>query len=238
MYRAPMVLRARAYDNMRRTQVRVECVMASSEPAASELFHHLVAGRRSIRRYETASVPDETLERILTAARWAPSAHNRQPWRFAILTPFHWKERLARAMGDRLRRDRLADGDPVAAIEQDVARSYARITGAPAAIVVALDMSDMDRYPDDRQGAEHTMAVQSTAMATQNLLLAAHAEGLGACWMCAPLFCPDVVKEALALPPGWEPQAIVTLGKPAGPGKPATRRPIAEISWRPRDAAP
>ena len=203
----------------------------------SEIFYRLVAERRSIRRYEAEAIPAETLERILTAARWAPSAHNRQPWRFAILTPFHWKDRLARAMGERLRRDRMADGDPVGVIEQDVARSYARITGATVVIVVALDMSDMDRYPDQRQGAEHTMAVQSTAMATQNLLLAAHAEGLGACWMCAPLFCPEVVIEALALPNGWEPQAIVTLGKSAGPGKPATRRPIEELSWRPSEAA-
>ncbi|HKX11097.1 MAG TPA: nitroreductase family protein [Stellaceae bacterium] len=208
-------------------------MMRSGETTASEIFYRLVAERRSIRRYEPSAVPPETLDRILAAARWAPSAHNRQPWRFAILTPLHWKDRLARAMGDRLRRDRMADGDPVAAIEQDVARSYARITGAPVVIVVALDMADMDRYRDGRQGAERTMAVQSTAMATQNLLLAAHAEGLGACWMCAPLFCPEVVTEALALPAGWEPQAIVTLGKAAGPGKPATRRPVGEITWRP-----
>ena len=207
--------------------------MTTGEPSASEILYRLVAERRSIRRYEASAVPEEILDCILSAARWAPSAHNRQPWRFAILTPRHWKDRLARAMGDRLRRDRLADGDAAAAIEQDVARSYARITGAPVVIVVALDMTDMDRYPDDRQRAEHTMAVQSTAMATQNLLLAAHAAGLGACWMCAPLFCPDVVSDSLSLPRGWEPQAIVTLGKAAGPGKPATRRSIEEISWRP-----
>jgi coenzyme F420-0:L-glutamate ligase / coenzyme F420-1:gamma-L-glutamate ligase len=210
-------------------------MMTSGEPLASEVLYRLVAERRSIRRYEPSTVPPETLDRILAAARWAPSAHNRQPWRFAILTPLHWKDRLARAMGDRLRRDRMADGDPAPAIEQDVARSYARITGAPVVIVVALDMADMDHYRDGRQGAEHTMAVQSTAMATQNLLLAAHAEGLGACWMCAPLFCPEVVTGALALPAGWEPQAIVTLGKAAAPGKPAIRRPIEEISWRPAD---
>lgn len=210
--------------------------MTSGRQSAAASFYRLVADRRSIRRYEASAVPAETLDRVLAAARWAPSAHNRQPWRFAILTAFDWKDRLALAMGERLRRDRLADGDPVAAIEQDVARSYARITGAPVAIVVALDMADMDRYPDDRRRAEHTMAVQSAAMAVQNLLLAAHAEGLGACWMCAPLFCPDAVTEALALPKGWEPQAIVTLGRPAGPGKPASRRPIEEISWMPGDA--
>ena len=210
--------------------------MTSGRQSPAEIFYSLVADRRSIRRYEASAVPAETLDRVLAAARWAPSAHNRQPWRFAMLTAFDWKDRLALAMGERLRRDRLADGDSVAAIEQDVARSYARITGAPVVIVVALDMADMDRYPDDRRRAEHTMAVQSAAMAVQNLLLAAHAEGLGACWMCAPLFCPDVVAEALALPTGWEPQAIVTLGRPAGRGKPASRRPIEEISWRPGDA--
>jgi coenzyme F420-0:L-glutamate ligase / coenzyme F420-1:gamma-L-glutamate ligase len=210
--------------------------MTSGRQSPAEVFYRLVADRRSIRRYEASTIPAETLDRVLAAARWAPSAHNRQPWRFAILMPFHWKDRLARAMGDRLRRDRLADGDAVAAIDQDVARSYARITGAPVAIVVALDMADMDRYPDDRRRAEHTMAVQSAAMAVQNLLLAAHAEGLGACWMCAPLFCPDVVTEALGLPKGWEPQAIVTLGLPAGSGKSATRRPIEELSWTPSHA--
>src|SRR5258706_10662341 len=133
--------------------------MTSGRQSPAEIFYSLVADRRSIRRYEASAVPAETLDRVLSAARWAPSAHNRQPWRFAMLTAFDWKDRLALAMGERLRRDRLADGDSVAAIEQDVARSYARITGAPVAIVVALDMADMDRYPDDRRRAEHTMAV-------------------------------------------------------------------------------
>jgi len=74
----------------------------------------------------------------------------------------------------------------------------------------------MDTYPDARrQQNEWIMAVQSTAMAGQNLLLAAHALGLGACWMCAPLFCPAVVRETLSLPPDWQPQAILTVGYPA-----------------------
>ena len=87
----------------------------------------------------------------------------------------------------------------------------------------------MDHYLDHKRAqAEHLMAVQSVAMAVQNLLLAAHAEGLGACWMCAPLFCPDVVAQALALPTEWQAQALVTLGYPASAGKPPVRRPLAE----------
>ncbi|MGH9208620.1 MAG: nitroreductase family protein, partial [Acidimicrobiales bacterium] len=54
---------------------------------------------------------------------------------------------------------------------------------------------------------------------------------------CAPLFCPDVVSEALALPKGWEPQALITLGRAASPGKPATRRPVEEMWWMPPGAS-
>jgi F420 biosynthesis protein FbiB-like protein len=196
-------------------------------------WYELAAGRRSIRRYGTAPVPAETLRRILSAACWAPSAHNRQPWRFAVLDEAAAKDRLARAMGERLQADRLADGDAADLVAADVARSRARISGAPVVVVVALDMEDMDRYPDKRQRAEYLMAVQSTAMAVQNLLLAAHAEGLGACWMCAPLFCPEVVSAALDLPKGWEPQALVTMGGPANAGKPPMRHPVETVLWTP-----
>ena len=87
---------------------------------------------------------------------------------------------------------------------------------------------DMDRYPDDRRNtAEYLMAVQSTAMAAQNLLLAAHCEGLGACVMCAPLFCPGSVAEGLSLPSEWKPQMLVTIGVPANAGKIRPRLPLA-----------
>jgi F420 biosynthesis protein FbiB-like protein len=175
------------------------------------------------------------VDRLLAAAIAAPSAHNRQPWRFAILDDAASQERLAVAMGNRLRADRRADGDDADDIERDVARSYARITEAPLAILVCLDLGDMDPYPDEqRRTAEHVMAIQSTAMAMQNILLAAHAEGLGACVMCAPLFCAETVVAALDLPKGWEPQSLVTIGPPAGGPKDRPRLPLEKIVWRPR----
>src|SRR3990172_10873852 len=136
-------------------------------------------------------------------------------------------------MVERLRADRTRDGDPPDAIERDVKRSYERIVNAPLVIVTCLSMRDMDRYPDERRAsAERTMAVQSVAMAVQNLLLAAHAEGLGACWMCAPLFCPDTVREAMGLPEDWEAQAVITLGYPANAGtlRAASPRSLAEVA--------
>lgn len=91
----------------------------------------------------------------------------------------------------------------------------------------------MDRYPDEkRANAERIMGIQSTALAVQNLLLAAHAEGLGTCWMCAPLFCADVVSEQLELPQDWEPQALITMGYPAEQ-KQSTRQPLeTRVLWR------
>jgi coenzyme F420-0:L-glutamate ligase / coenzyme F420-1:gamma-L-glutamate ligase len=193
----------------------------------------LTRQRRSIRRYLSDAVPREVIERLLTAAIWAPSAHNRQPWRFAVVETQERKEYLARAMGAKLRRDLEADGVPEAAILKDTGRSYARITGAPVLIALCLSMVDMDVYSDERRNALETlMAAQSTAMAGQNLLLAAHEAGLGACWMCAPLFAPEVVRAALELPDDWQPQALLTLGYPAETRE-KERRPLEmSVLWR------
>jgi coenzyme F420-0:L-glutamate ligase / coenzyme F420-1:gamma-L-glutamate ligase len=189
--------------------------------------------RRSIRRYKPDPVPRELVESLLTAAVWSPSAHNRQPWRFAVVETSAQKETLATAMGARLRRDLEADGVPEAVIEADTSRSYSRIIGAPVLIALCLSMVDMDTYTDEKRNHnEYLMAVQSVAMAGQNILLAAHDAGLGACWMCAPLFCPEVVGAALALPEDWQPQALLTIGYPAETRE-KTRRPLeSSVLWR------
>jgi nitroreductase len=89
----------------------------------------------------------------------------------------------------------------------------------------------MDIYPDARRNrAEHWMAGQAVAAAVQNMLIRATELGLGACWMCAPLFCPQAVCDILHLPPDWEPQALITLGHPADTGKDRPRKPLGEIT--------
>lgn len=189
--------------------------MADTPAAAQRNMLDLIMTRRSIRRYRPDPVPPALVEALLQAAIWAPSAHNRQPWRFAVIETPACKQALARAMGARLRHDLMADGLPAAQIDADVERSFARITGAPLLILLCLTMQDMDVYADAaRSQNEYLMAVQSVAIAGQNLLLAAHAAGLGACWMCAPLFAPGVVRAALDLPDDWQPQALITLGYP------------------------
>lgn len=201
-----------------------------SATALSEIGR-LVRGRRSVRRFGANPVPAAAdLEALLELATWAPSAHNRQPWRFVVLRQPDAKSRLAQRMGDRLRADRAADGADPADIDADARRSYLRLTEAPALVLVCLDLAEMDRYPDSRRAqAERAMAVQSAAMAGQNLMLAAHAAGWGSCWMCAPLFAPEEVRSALDLPEAWEPQGAIVLGAPIGETPPRPRRSLSEV---------
>ncbi len=196
-------------------------------------FWQLIRGRRSVRRYLPDPVERSLLEMLLTAAIWAPSAHNRQPWRFCVVTSDPVKQELSDRMGARWRADLGADGVDAAIIERRVRISHARITGAPALVAASLSLEGMDDYPDQRrQEAEWLMAVQSTALACQNLLLAAHHYGLAACWMCAPLFVPELVRDALDLPQSWHPQALITLGY-AAEEKERERLPLAErVTWR------
>ena len=91
----------------------------------------------------------------------------------------------------------------------EIVRSRERINSAPVVIIACLSISNPDQY-------ERLMAIQSVAAAIENLLLAAHEAGLGACWMAAPLYCPDVVREVLQLPADWDAQALITIGYPKG----------------------
>ncbi|MGH2542901.1 MAG: nitroreductase family protein, partial [Ardenticatenaceae bacterium] len=162
--------------------------MEEAPPAAS--LHEFLLTRRSIRNYLPEPVPLDLVQELLRVATRAPSAHNRQPWRWVVIHTEAAKHRLAEEMGIAFRRDLLRDGVPTERAEAMVRRSHERIGGAPLLIVPCVTMSEMDTYSDPaRQRCEWQMAVQSVALACQNLMLAAHAVGLGSCWICAPIFC-------------------------------------------------
>jgi coenzyme F420-0:L-glutamate ligase / coenzyme F420-1:gamma-L-glutamate ligase len=193
-------------------------------------FQDLMRARRMTRQFSPRPLPDGALEQILEAATRAPSPHNRQPWRFAVVTG-PARARLAEAMGARLMADLMADGVPAEIALADAARSRDRITTAPVAVLVCMSIVDLDRYPDSRRAsAERWMAGQAAAAAAQNALLQAAELGIGACWMCAPLFCPETVRDALNLPGDWEPQALIPLGYAAAPGRDRPRKPAAGLS--------
>jgi coenzyme F420-0:L-glutamate ligase / coenzyme F420-1:gamma-L-glutamate ligase len=198
-------------------------------------FFEIVMGRRSVRAFRPEPLERAQVEAVLEAARWAPSPHGRQPWRFAVVESPAARARLADAMGAEWRRQLALDGQDEATIALRHAKSRERITGAPVVIVPCLYLEDLDVYPDaERQAAETTMAVQSLGCAIQNMLLAAYALGFESGWMCAPLFCQPTVRAALGLDAALQPQALIPLGYPAKDPMRRPRRPLDElvVAWQ------
>ena len=200
--------------------------LESSKPLMDALL-----GRRSVRRYLNREVPEEVIERVLEAARWAPSPHGRQPWRFAVLRREETKTRLAEAMGEEWRTNLEMDGQSAEVVEKRLQGSRKRLLDAPVLVLLCLYSEDLDVYPDAvRQQSETMMAVQSLGAAAENALLAAYSLGLDAGWVCAPLFCPEKVTEALGLDPRLIPHALLTLGYAEGdPPKRRGRKSLDEL---------
>ncbi len=152
--------------------------------------------RRSIRQYKRDAVPEELLATVLDCGRWAPSAGNRQPWRFIVVKNGDVKKRLASALP-----------------------SGGFMTDAPLAIAVVIDPS----------ASNH--AVEDAAAATQNIMLAAHALGLGSCWIGA-YNSPNegAAKEVLEVPANFRIQSVIVVGYPAETPT-RTRRSLDQIVY-------
>jgi coenzyme F420-0:L-glutamate ligase/coenzyme F420-1:gamma-L-glutamate ligase len=170
--------------------------------------------RRSVRKYQLRPVPKELVEEVLVAAGLAPSAHNAQPWRFIVLADTSLKRELALAMAEAWAADLASDGFAVEAEKRKA--KIERFANAPVLILACLTMEGMEKFTDERrQKYERDLAVQSLGAALENLLLAAQAKGLGACWFSAPGFCKETVRKVLKIPDAVEPEALIVLGYPA-----------------------
>jgi len=150
-----------------------------------------------------------------------------------VVTDLSIKAKLADAMAVEFAHDLAKDNIPENEIQKRVDRSRERITSAPVVIIINLDMSEMDVYPDKkRKRAEFRMAMQSVASAGLQLLLAAHAEGLGGVWVCSPLFVQETIQQVLASPETWEPQAMFFIGYPEAIPEVRERKPLDAIVIR------
>lgn len=193
----------------------------------------LLRSRRSVRKYQDRPVERSLIEQMLEAARWAPSPHGRQPWRFVVLTRPELKTQLAAHMGATWQKNLAMDGQSEEVVQIRLEKSRQRIETAPALIIPCLYLQDMDHYPDaKRQEDETLMAIQSLGAAIQNMLLMAYDLGLDTGWMCAPLFCPEVVCEALELDAALIPHALITVGYVAAEPKRRERLPLDELIVR------
>lgn len=171
-----------------------------------ELFE-AIKGRRSIRSYTEEKVTDEEVNRILEAATWAPSACNKQSWRFVVVRKPETIEKLYKAASFSTQHQIF-------------------VKKAKVVIVVCSDLEVYKTFPHKKR-ALGLFTIQETAAATQNLLLAAHALGLGACWVS--LFSDEQVKEALNFPKGMRPVVIIPLGRTKSKANSKPRKALKDI---------
>jgi PPOX class probable F420-dependent enzyme len=208
--------------------------IAEARPGRDE-FAELVRGRRSVRAFSSRPVARQIIEEAITAAGWAPSPHGRQPWRFVVVESPERRLALADAMAATWHEQLSLDGQDAAIIASRLAKSRDRLIRAPVLIIPCLYLADVDVYPDKaRQAAEELMAIQSLGAAIQNLLLSLYAAGVDGGWMCAPLFCPEIVQEALGLDSALQPHALIPVGYAAADPVRRSRRALDEliVDWQ------
>ena len=193
-------------------------------------FIEVLKTRRSIRHYKTQIPSKKIILEILDIARHCANAHNSQPYRFMVILNSNLRTALIKAIVSKYEQDLRKDSIPEAHIANVIENAMNNFLDAPVLILACITLDEMHKYPDpERQHCELLMAIQSCANSLQNLLLIAHAKKLGACWYCAPLFCPDIVKSVLNLPSSYIPQAFVTLGTSNETPTPINRKPLDEI---------
>jgi coenzyme F420-0:L-glutamate ligase/coenzyme F420-1:gamma-L-glutamate ligase len=186
-----------------------------------------ITARRSIRAFTSQPIDPVTIDALVEAACLAPAPHHSRPWRFVAVETPAAKARLAADMAGAWRHDLERDGVPNTRIDELVARSSEKIAGAPMVLLGCLTWHGLDRYPDEtRRRAEWGMALLSLGAAVENLMLSAAAGGLASCWVAAPIFCPEIARDALELDPEWLPHAMVLLGDPAPAYTPPARPPV------------
>ena len=178
-----------------------------------------IIGRRSVRAYTAEAVDESMIRRLIDAAIQAPSAVNQQPWRFTVVRDPARLDRLSSAAKAHLAAAdegaQGADHFKVLLANPDFHIFY----HAPVLILISA-------------AAEGPLIVEDCALAAQNLMLAAHAAGLGSCWIGFAKAVLDTAagKAIVDLPAGWAPVAPIIVGHPRAAPPPAPRRP-AEIRW-------
>lgn len=174
-----------------------------------------LSARRSVRAFESTPLSQEQIEALLTAATWAPSPLNLQPWQFLLISQDQGKARVKEVAQEAVGRV-LEAGGP------GWVKKYGLdfLTQAPLLIVVLSDPNKggLGGYFNQSQGA-----LVGSAAAVQNLMLTAAEMGLGTLWFT--FFDPQAMKAALAVPAELDIVGLIPVGVPAEEAKAPPRKP-------------
>ena len=171
--------------------------------------------RRSVRSFDAETPVDpEPLRRAIGTALTAPAPHHTRPVRFVWLRDRARRRKLLDAMRTAWLEDLRADGRSEQSAQRRVDRGDL-LYDAPEVVLPFLVADGAHDYPDTRRAeAEQRMFTVAGGAAVQGLLVALATEELVSCWVSSTLFCPQVVRSHLDLPPHWEPLGAVALGHP------------------------
>ena len=180
--------------------------------------------RRSIRRFDQKDVDSIIIEQILRAATWAPSANNEQPWKFVVVREKKTKEQVLEALMNRMKDYYKTHGIPL-----DRIRAYwSGVFSAPVHIFVFCDTSEVD-IEKEWEEVQILWSIQGVSTACQNILLAAHALGLGSVWTGATLAAEDTIKTLLEVPNHAQLMTVIAVGYPAYTPLPPVRKTLSDI---------
>ena len=194
-------------------------------------FFEVVRARRSVRSFTERVPGQEELERMVEAAQWAPSNHNRQGWKFLVLRDRGKIGEIAARVGETLK-EKLAGAERMVAERGEELVYYGTLFERAPVVILALHKKSpaVGKGLLEAFGASGVSSEAiSTAMAVENMLLAAEAMGVGTCVMTAPLLAQEVWKEMCDLPAGYEPTCVVAVGYAAEEAPAPRRKPMETI---------
>lgn len=188
--------------------------------------------RRSVREFTAQPVERDDVLRLIEAARWAPSNHNRQPWKFLV-----YDDRVEiQALADRVEQhlsERLKTLPALAASHAETLLKYATFFRDAPVLIVAMHKRPAGVSAALLEGLPNPALVSgepiSVAMAVQNLLLAAPALDLGACILTGPLLVTDTLADAVALPEGFDLNCLIAVGHVAKTPDAPRRKELAHL---------
>ena len=180
--------------------------------------------RRSVRRFQHRDVGPDTVETILEAAVWAPSANNDQPWKFVVVRNKETKKEIVETLMERMK-----DYYQTRGITLERVRAYwASVFSAPVHIFAFCDARDVDTDEDWRD-IEMLHCMQGVSAACHNMLLAAQALDVGSLWMGGPLVVEDDIKTLLQIPRHVRLVAILAFGHAAHEPLPPVRKSLSNV---------
>jgi len=190
---------------------------------------NVILSRRSIRRFKPDPVPDDLVEKILEAGIRAPTAGGCEQWLFIVVKSEEKRRRIHELLLEAHRKYAVeVTGMPFDKVEKWMTRIREGMYFAPLYIAAYLDLRRRC-FTEAYRDYEKLEALKSLSAAVENIILTAHAFGLGAVWLGVPVLMADEFNRVLEPPPGAELHSIIALGYPAEEPRPRPRRPLSEV---------